>query len=315
VTSRFGLCSVDPRAPQGAAEAQSRWTAAAREDFVRGACGAVVLLIMAAFGAEAQEPQQCAPYLGEPTPGSSPVVFAPGVVSTDSAWEFSITFSPGGMEFYFTRRRGSGEHPKHHDGRNTILVSRCLEGSWSAPEVAGFSGEFPDHEPYITLDGTKLFWGSNRPFPDGRTGYAIWYAARNDSGWGDPQLAGIEGMYITATDRGDLYTSGIDKYRFEAGTYSGPIAVGVRGSHPYIAPDESFMLFDRERRVDGEILSFMYLTVRNSDGTWTEPVELQGDLNRGICPSITPDGKYFFYSSGGSLYWVNTAVLQRYKRQ
>jgi len=24
VTSRFGLCSVDPRAPQGAAEAQSR---------------------------------------------------------------------------------------------------------------------------------------------------------------------------------------------------------------------------------------------------------------------------------------------------
>jgi len=28
-TSRFGLWSVDPRAPQGAAEAQSRWAAGA----------------------------------------------------------------------------------------------------------------------------------------------------------------------------------------------------------------------------------------------------------------------------------------------
>jgi hypothetical protein len=258
--------------------------------------------------------QRCAPYLGEPTPGLSPVVFAPGVVSTDSAWEFSITFSPDGTEFFFTRRRGSGEHPKHHDGRNTILVSRCFGNTWNSPEVADFSGEFPDHEPYITLDGAKLFWGSDRPLPDGGTGYRIWYVPRTDGGWGAPSLAGVAGMYITATNGGDLYTSGISKYEYSGGSYTGPIPMGVRGAHPYIAPDESFMLFDRERRIEGEIFSIMFMTFRGQDGNWTKPTELQGDLTKGICPMITPDGRYYFYSSGGDIYWVDARVLDSYRQ-
>ena len=66
---------------------------------------------------------------------------------------------------------------------------------------------------------------------------------------------------------------------------------------------------------DGEILSFMFMTVRQADGTWTEPVELQGDLRMGICPMITPDGQYLFFSSGGNLYWVNAEALEPFRQQ
>src|SRR5262245_64730542 len=42
------------------------------------------------------------PYLGQPVPGLTPELFAPGIVSTE-AIELNGVFSPDGREFYFTR--------------------------------------------------------------------------------------------------------------------------------------------------------------------------------------------------------------------
>ena len=73
-------------------------------------------------------PEAPRPYLGQAPPGNSPVVFAPGLVSTEEH-EFSCTFSPDGTEFYFARATGPYR-------RKQILVTRVEHGRWSDPVPA-----------------------------------------------------------------------------------------------------------------------------------------------------------------------------------
>ena len=42
-------------------------------------------------------------YLGQTPPGSTPVIFAPGIVSTAGKNEHTLSFSPDGTEMFFTR--------------------------------------------------------------------------------------------------------------------------------------------------------------------------------------------------------------------
>lgn len=63
------------------------------------------------------------PYFGQQTPGITPVLFAPGVVSTN-AIELNGVFAPDGRAFFFTRIV---------DGVFTMYRSVFGAGGWSAP--------------------------------------------------------------------------------------------------------------------------------------------------------------------------------------
>ena len=49
-----------------------------------------------------------------------------------------------------------------------ILVSRFQNGKWGVPEMADFSGQHSDFDPFISPDGRRLFFCSNRPADDQR---------------------------------------------------------------------------------------------------------------------------------------------------
>ena len=53
-------------------------------------------------------------YLGQKPPGSTPVLFAPSIISTE-AFEFAISFSNDGKDIFFTRR------PNNEGGGNSIF--------------------------------------------------------------------------------------------------------------------------------------------------------------------------------------------------
>jgi len=74
-------------------------------------------------------------------PGVEPVLFAPGVVSTESGVEFCGSPTPDGREFYFTVRR----QPRVWE----IRFVRWRALGWSAPRVVSFSGQFSDLEPLL----------------------------------------------------------------------------------------------------------------------------------------------------------------------
>jgi hypothetical protein len=101
---------------------------------------------------------QPAPY-DSAKPLSRATLFAPGTISTGD-YDSHVTFTPDGREIYFLKLAPNFS-------RWSIFVSRYKDGSWSQPEVAPFSGQYQDADPYITADGKHFYFISDRPVEAG----------------------------------------------------------------------------------------------------------------------------------------------------
>src|SRR5206468_9307685 len=86
-----------------------------------------------------------------------PSIFGEGVISTGD-YESHPAFTPDMKTIYFLK-----DSPDFFFW--TIFVSDFQDGRWSEPRVAPFSGQYKDADPFITADGSKLFFISNRPVP------------------------------------------------------------------------------------------------------------------------------------------------------
>lgn len=264
-------------------------------------------------------------YLGQKAPGEVPEIFAPGVVSTD-AWEAAGTFSPDCSEFFFTRR------PTHEGTANRLMYMKLEGGQWTNPELASFAVDAVEYEPHITPDGSRVIFNSRRPHPEtGRGDRRVWYSDRTMAGWSEARLVNEEinalsPMFVSSTAEGTLYFGAMEgsRYgifrakrrgdRYESPEYLPPEVNGVRGaSHPFIVPDETFLIFDAYTGSLGE--SALFLSVRRKDGTWGSAIRLGPEINATnteIAPSISPDGKCFFFHRQGDIYWVSASILEKY---
>ncbi len=262
------------------------------------------------------------PYLGQPAPGLVPQVFAPGIVSVAASWDAAITFTPDGREMYFTQRKDGGQ--------NTVMVSRLGTDGWTSPADAAFAKALIGSwvfEPHITPDGRKLYFGGRR---------GLWEAERiAGGGWGEPTYFG-PGMYVSVAQNGNLYMTDIGWLtgtgRAPAATSRAPGVVRrwtgteyappqrlpgainspAAADHSFIAPDESYILFD-SMRPGGQGGSDLYVCFRKPDSSWSEAMNLGDGVNTpggNIAPSVSPDGKYIFYTANGDIYWVSAAILE-----
>ncbi|MGZ4808271.1 MAG: TolB family protein, partial [Thermoanaerobaculia bacterium] len=80
-----------------------------------------------------------------------------GVIST-SADEFAGAITPDGRTIYFDR-----SIPR--SVLYVICVSHLVNGRWTAPEVAPFSGQYRDSDPVLSPDGKRLYFASDRIWP------------------------------------------------------------------------------------------------------------------------------------------------------
>ena len=269
------------------------------------------------------------PYLGQDPPGTTPKVFAPGVVST-GAHEFSCSFTPDGKEFYFTRRDPTR-------GVNLILVTKDIDGTWTKPEVVPFIQNRMSFEPRVTPDGNRLYFTWEQPF-SGQEGppMNVWFVQRKGGGWSNPIDPGrflnpMKAMYVSSTLDGTIYTSdisrgpgteGIAAARLVDGKYGNlerlpaPINVGAQDMYPYIAPDESYLIF-ASRRQSPASSSGLFVSFRKPDRTWGEPRAIDLGMPAGL-PLVSPDGKYLFFTAGergkSDIYWVDARFLEEWKR-
>src|ERR1044071_3447709 len=88
-------------------------------------------------------------------PLAEAAAFASGEVSTGN-FESHPYFSPDGATLYLLRSNPTFSFW-------TILVSRFEKGKWKTPEIAPFSGQYSDADPFITADGKQFYFISNRP--------------------------------------------------------------------------------------------------------------------------------------------------------
>ena len=264
------------------------------------------------------------PYVGQAPPGKTPVIFAPGFVSTD-AHEFSCSLTPDGNEFYFARRDPTLNQP-------VVMVTRLRDGVWTKPEIAPFVENGFSFEPMVTPDGKRLYFTSGKPVP-GQTGppMNILYVEREGDGWSAAKDPGspfnpAKAMYISAAANGTIYTTDISGgpakacvavCRLVDGKYQTleqmgpPIGAGTQNMYPFVAPDESFLIVTA-RTPSEKLQSALCVSFRKPDGSWAEPRAIDLGMDAGV-PFVSRDGKYLFFTAGergkSDIYWVSAEVI------
>ena len=263
------------------------------------------------------EPFAKGPYLGQTPPGPIPQVFAPGLIcdTRPHRWESHGHFSADGNTFCF--RRLGYVYITENTGRGWT-TPKCIESiadsSWS---------------PCLFPDANSIYFSRRYDPPKG---WSLHRSVRTSQGWSLPQEVVLPfrpwgaGFSVTADNRICFIS---DRGRFWIAPLVGntlararkiPVEKGnLKGCHPGIAPDASFMVFYSigPGARDGTETD-LYLTLRRPDGTWTTPRNMGPRLNSRYYEfgaRISPDKKYLFFtrSTGWSLnrdsdtadiYWV-----------
>jgi Tol biopolymer transport system component len=272
-------------------------------------------------------------YLNQKPPDITPLLFAPEIISTHKN-ELNCIFTPDGKESFFTEWRR---------GVNTIMTIKQKNGKWSKRKVASFSGFYSDVDPYISLDGMRLYFSSMRPIDGNKEpkDSDIWYVEKiSNTGWSNPihisslNSQGEDDYYTSITKDGILYYSKFgdhgspgDLYRsiLLDGVYSKPekleypINSNFNDHDPFIAPDESYLIFT-SNRPGGFGRGDLYISFMKPDGDWTTPMNMGSNINSDgyeFCPMLSPDGQYLFFTKNvngnGDIYWVSSKIIDTYK--
>ncbi len=259
-------------------------------------------------------PALVGPYMGQEPPGMVAEPFAPGIISKEG-WELEGVFAPGMTEFYFT-----------------------TDADRTRPTVIGFRQQDNVWKKYteFTRRGEVVF------SPDGnRMHMAEGYKDRVGDGWSERKSLGpmfdredMGIMRLSASARG---TYVFDDYRSDDGILISTLENGERqtpevmGSavnagkltaHPFIAPDESYLIWDSERE-GGYGDSDLYISFRQDDGSWGPAINMGDNVNSDrwdAYASVTPDGKYILFNRGidddgenVDIYWVDARVIETLK--
>jgi hypothetical protein len=238
-----------------------------------------------------------------------PELFAPDIIRT-AFREGAYSFTPDLKEFYFRRRGGAYEH-------NTLVVIQLKNGHWTESVVASRAGE-----PFISLDGKTMHLGKK-------------YSTRTNTGWSvakslDAPFKNYRIMRLTASANGTYYfdeasEKGPLRYsRLINGIHEEPktldVDVGDWNAHPFIAPDESYIIWD-DQRESGNGSADLYVSFRQQNESWGPSIRLGDQINTAFedaFGSVTPDGKYFFFtrSYGGDradIFWVDAEVIESHR--
>lgn len=238
--------------------------------------------------------------------------------SYDKVRDFTIDGT--GEEAYFTLQ-------SQLNGISVICRLQKIDGNWAKPKIASFSGKHNDLEPFLTHDGLRLFFVSNRTISDSIStpkDFDIWYVERTDTKapWGLPKNIGppinTEGneFYPTLASNGNLYftfdgegSKGKDDiFMSQLGSegYSTPVslseAINSEGYeyNAYISKHESFLLFGGYNRKDGYGNGDIYISYKNKAGIWEEAVPLSPEINTkymDYCPFVDEINNIIYFTS------------------
>ena len=241
------------------------------------------------------------PYFGLKPPGMEPQPFAPGIVS-QKGWELGGVHAPDMNEFYMTSSLDVPFRP-------LVVSFRKEDRVWKKYKF------------YST--GSNVMYSKDK------------YIERTDTGWSEIKSLGapfedFRIMRLTASKKGTLVFdertkegNGVLRYsRLVNGKREAPrpfgkeINTGKWTAHPFIAPDESYIIWGSERE-GGYGSSDMYISFRQPDGSWGKAINFGDKINTDGEDGggyVTPDGKYLFYcprcSRPFDRKWVDAQIIE-----
>lgn len=242
-------------------------------------------------------------YPGEVLPDTTPIRFAADLLG--KAW--TVNFRPDGKEIYF---------PDENNPRYILKKSSYVEGQWTTPEVTNL-------KPWALLPDGRGFYGTANRNGSPDTIYKFTWTPYGQSSPVPVLTANDDLLIVRASDNGNLYFSqrinngNWDIYisKLVNGVYQEPeklpasINSAMNEQHFFIAPDESYILFDVENPNPWEIFG-IYVSFHIEDGSWTNRVNIGIPSYMGC---VSPDGKYIFYNGEVGVNWVDIKILDKFK--
>jgi len=247
-----------------------------------------------------EQPILQSPYLGKKQPDLVPRFFHP------DTWG---AFTPDLKEFYSLR------FPK---GKPALLMlTQYKNKKWNESIVMQGEGV---EEPTISPDG-KIMYMANK------------YMERTSAGWSELKSLGtlfedVSIMRLSASAKDTYYfdegTSVVGAIRYsrlidgiheEARALPEEVNTGKWIAHPFIAPDESYLIWDADR-VNGYGDNDLYISFRQQDGSWGTGINMGDKINTASQENggfLSPDGKYLFFNrhnSQGGMYWVDAKIIE-----
>lgn len=230
------------------------------------------------------------------------------------------TFTRDGQTMYFASTREGGR------GGYDLYVSNLKNGEWSEGQLLAFpiNTEKEEFDPFITLDGRKLFFASNRDNSDQYWDCDIYVTEWNGKEWIEPRI--YDPLFVTPNkpDWGVTITEDFKTLIFSSGREPAkpqsvqifqsirrgdrwsepealpePVNSGGWEATPFLTPDDNTLYLNsgrgEEDKKDVDIWRFEFI-----DGQWTNPRLLTGPFlsdRHDYDPCLSPDGQKFYFTS------------------
>ena len=254
-------------------------------------------------------------YLGEQPPGLTPKTFAPGIVST-SGWEYGVVFAPNMKEMYWVN-----EVVVDDKADQQMVVYEQQDDVWQKRVVSSRVGT-----PTLSPDNKLMFFGRG-------------YKERTQTGWSEMKRLGqafeqFRIMRVTSSFNGTLAfdeatKDGDGQLRYAPlvnGQWLAPklfpkhINTGTWNAHPFIAPDESYVIWDGQRGRDARNAD-LFISFKEPDGSWGKAIKFDDNINTAsseFAAQVSPDGKYLFFNrnigkDNVDTFWVDAQVIEQLK--
>ena len=263
-------------------------------------------------------------YFGLKTPGLAPEVFAPDIPAFKEGKVSYAVFAPDGKTFYF-------------QAGDSIYYMKSVRGHWNEPEIADFLGKQGKNGCLnISPDGELLLFTNNGD---------IMECKKNGEGWSSPEkmpeeisspkyecgssIALDHSVFYGSQREGTKGACDIFYSKFKDGKYQPPVNLdkfNTPGSEcgVYVSPKQDFIIFTAYGRPENYGIVDMYISFPSKDGLWSTPQNMGAQINAKDSEwplSISPDGKYFFFSryinvsKHTDIYWVDIKVIDAIKKE
>lgn len=231
-----------------------------------------------------------------------------------------VTLSPSEDEIYFTAQSYLGE----------LSAIVCLERKnkkYGKPKIAAFSGKYHDLEPFLSPDGLRLFFSSNRPLEASSKetkDYDIWFVERKTltSAWSEainmgypintkdnefyPSISKFNNLYFTSDGANSKGKDDIFVSKWNDGKYDTPVsmsdAINSEGIefNAFISPDETYLLYTCYNRKDGFGSGDIYVSYHKENDEWTKAENLGEKINSSkmdYCPFVNIKSGILYFTS------------------